>query len=246
MGEGVGGEGLFQDAVAGDVSPVLQPFFWIGGWIGGAAFVLDADGALFRLVEAPHGRSLERIAARVAAAAVVSGRLIYVEPASPDGPARIAAVAGGVGATGTAGTGVTTEVLLDGPGETAFFGYGGKLAHPEHGLVAVEHPGGEWEVLSARGRPFLLPFAGTQVVGAGRDAQRGDAGLLLLDEDRRTLVLAGLSWTRKLPPASAEIVHAAASPASPHVAYVTVSGEISVLSLDHDAPLVRLLPEGGP
>ncbi|MES1227700.1 MAG: hypothetical protein ABUL72_03460, partial [Armatimonadota bacterium] len=186
-----GGEERFQDAEAGDVSPALQPFFWIGG----AGFVLDADGALFRLVETPQGRSLERMAARVAAAAVVSGRLVFVAPTSAEGPARIA-VAGGMEHGPP-----TTEVLLDGPGETAFFGHGGKLAHPEHGLAAVEHPGGEWEVLSARGRPFLLPFAGTQVVGVGRDAQRGDAGLLLLDEDRRTLVLAGLSWTRKLPPA---------------------------------------------
>jgi hypothetical protein len=227
------GEGLFQDAEPGDVSPVLQPFFWSGG----AAFVLDAEGALFRLVEAPQGRSLERVAPRVAAAAVVSGQLVYVAPAAAEAPARIAAVTGGA---------VTTEVLLDGPGETAFFGYGGKLAHPAVGLAAVEQADGAWEVLSARGHPFLLPFAGTQVVGVGRDAQRGDAGLLLLDEDRRTLLLAGLSWTRKLPPAAAEIVHAAASPAYPYVAYVTVSGEITVLSLDHDAPLVRLLPEGGP
>jgi len=229
-------DGLFQDAEPGDVSPVLQPFFWMGG----TAFVLDADGALFRLVEAPQGRSLEPVAARVAAAAMVSGQLVFVAPASSEGPARIAAA-------GSAEHGPpVTGALLDGPGETAFFGYGGKLAHPEHGLAAVEHPGGAWEVLSARGRPFLLPFAGTQVVGVGRDAQRGDAGLLLLDEDRRTLILAGLSWTRKLPPASAEIVHAAASPAGPHVAYVTVAGELTVLSLDYDAPLVRLLPEGGP
>lgn len=230
-----GGEGRFQDAEPGDVSPALQPFFTVGG----AAFVLDADGALFRLVEPPHGRSLEPVAARVAAATIVSGQLVFVEPASADGPARMATVAG-VGHGGPA-----TAVLLDGPGEAAFFGYGGKLAHPEHGLAAVEHPGGEWEILSARGRPFLLPFAGTQVVGVARDAQRGDAGLLLLDEDRRTLVLTGLSWTRKLPPASSEIVHAAASPAGPHVAYVTVSGEITVLSLDHDAPLVRLIPQDG-
>lgn len=240
MGEGAGDEGLFQDAEPGDVSPVLQPFFWMGGWIGGAAFVLDADGALYRLTETAQGRSLERVTARVAAATVIAGRLVYVEPTSPDGPARIAAVSSGVE------TAPATEVLLDGPGETAFFGYGGKLAHPAYGLAAVEHPGGGWEVLSARGRSFLLPFAGTQVIGAGRDAQRGDAGLLLLEEDRRTLVLAGLSWTRRLPPAAAEIAHAAASPAAPHVAYVTVAGEITVLSLDHDAPLVRLLPEGGP
>jgi len=227
-----GGE-RFQGAEAGDVSPVLQPFFWVGG----AAFVLDADGALYRLAETPQGRSLEQVAARVAAAAVVAGQLAYVVPAAPDGPARIATVSASAGAT---------EVLLDGPGETAFFGYGGKLAHPAYGLAAVEHPDGAWEVLSAHGRSFLLPFAGTRMVGVGRDAQRGDAGLLLLEEDRRTLVLTGLSWMRKLPPAAAEIVHAAASPAGPHVAYVTVSGEITVLSLDHDAPLVRLLPEGGP
>jgi hypothetical protein len=76
-----------------------------------------------------------------------------------------------------------------------------------------------------------------------REARRGEPGLLLLDDDRRTLVLAGLSWTRKLAPAAAEIVYAAASPAGPHVAYVTAGGEIVVASLDHETPLVRLLPE---
>jgi hypothetical protein len=235
MGEGAGGEGLFRDAEPGDVSPPLQPLFTVGG----ASFVLDADGALFRLIEPPQGRCLERVAGRVAAAAVVSGQLAFVAPASADGPARIATISGG------AGNGPpVSAVLLDGPGETAFFGFGGKLAHPEHGLAAVEHPGGTWELLSARGRPFLTPFAGTQVMGAARDAQRGEPGLLLLDEDRRTLLLAGLSWTRKLPPATSEIVHAAASPAGPHVAYVTVSGEIVIASLDHDAPLFRMIPQG--
>ena len=94
-------------------------------------------------------------------------------------------------------------------------------------------------MLSSRGRPFLTPFTGTRVLGVARDAQRGEPGLLLLDEDRRTLLLAGLSWTRKLPPAAAEIAHAAASAAAPHVAYTTVTGEVVVYSLDHDAPLVR-------
>ena len=218
-GRGAGGE-------------VLHPFLTVGG----ASFVVDSSGALFRLLEAAEGRALERVAGRVAAVAAVSGQLAFVEPAGAHGPARIATVAGS--------SPPVTAVVLDGPGETAFFGFGGKVAHPEHGLVAVEHPDGAWEVVSARGRPFLTPFAGNEVIGVARDAQRGDACLLLLDEDRRTLVLAGLSWTRKLAPAGAEIVHAAASPAGPHVAYVTVSGEIVVTSLDHDAPLFRLLPEG--
>jgi hypothetical protein len=236
MGEGVGGEG-FRDAEPGDVSPPLQPLLTVGG----ASFVLDADGALFRLTEPPQGRVLERVAGRVAAAAIVSGQLAFVEPAAIAGPARIATISGGAGHGPP-----VTALFLDGPGETAFFGFGGKLAHPEHGLVAVEHPGGSWELLSARGRPFLTPFAGTEVMGAARDAQRGEPGLLLLDEDRRTLLLAGLSWTRKLPPATSEIVHAAASPAGPHVAYVTVSGEIVIASLDHDAPLFRMIPQGEP
>jgi len=227
----------FQDAEAGDVSPVLQPFLTVGG----TDFAVDAAGGLFRLVdaelEAPRSHSLERIAERITAVAAVAGQLVFVEPVGEHGPARIATVAGN-------GQPVTS-VELDSPAENAFFGFGGKLAHRDHGLAAVEHPGGSWEILSSRGRSVLIPFAGTQVKGIVRDAQRGEPGLLLLDEDRRTLVVAGLSWTRRLAPAAAEIVHAAASPAGPNVAYVTTSGEVVVLSLDHDAPLVRLIPEGG-
>ncbi len=97
----------------------------------------------------------------------------------------------------------------------AFFGFGGRFAHPEHGLVAVERRDGSWALLSQRGELFLTPFAGSRVVGVARDPERQEPGLLLLEGDRRTLLLAGLSWTRRLPPASAEILHAAASPSAP-------------------------------
>jgi hypothetical protein len=226
------GEARFQGAESSDVVPALQSFCSVGG----SAFVLDADGSLFRLVEPGH--SLELVAGRVAAAAAVSGQLVFVEPASVDSRAWIAMLS-----RSSADASPRIAVLLDGPGEAAFFGYGGRLAHPEHGLVAVEHTGGAWEVLSAVGRLLLTPLAGAQVVGVGRDAQRNEPGLLLLEEDRRNLLLAGLGWTRRLPPAAAEILHVAASPAAPHVAYVTVAGEITVGSLDHDAPLYRLIPE---
>ena len=227
----------FQDAEAGDVSPVLQPFLTVGG----TDFAIDAAGGLFRLLEeeleSPRSHSMERLAERLTAVAAVAGQLAYVEPIGEHGPARIATVS-------SHGQPVTA-VVLEGPAENAFFGFGGKLAHRDYGLAAVEHPDGSWEILSSRGRSVLIPFAGNQVKGIVRDAQRGEPGLLLLDEDRRTLVVAGLSWTRRLAPAAAEIVHAAASPAGPNVAYVTTSGEVVVLSLDHDAPLVRLIPEGG-
>jgi hypothetical protein len=187
--------------------------------------------------ESRDTHSLERLAERITAVAAVAGQLVFVEPAGEHGPARIATVAGN-------GRPVTS-VELDSPAENAFFGFGGKLAHRDHGLAAVEHLDGSWEILSARGRSFLTPFAGNQVKGIVRDTQRGEPGLLFVDEDRRTLVVAGLSWTRRLATAAAEIVHAAASASRPHVAYVTTSGEVVVLSLDHDAPLVRLIPEGG-
>jgi len=226
----------FQDAEAGDVSPRLQPFL-----NGADGFVVDAADGLFRLVdeeaEAPRSHSLERLAERITAVAAVAGQLAFVEPAGEHGSARMVTVAG-------YGRPVIA-VTLDGAADNAFFGFGGKLGHRDYGLAAVEHPGGSWEILSARGRSFLTPFAGTQVQGIVRDAQRGEPALLLLDEDRRTLLLAGLSWTRRLAPAAAEIVHAEASASRPHVAYVTTSGEVVVLSLDHDAPLVRLIPEGG-
>jgi len=212
----------------------LRPLFQVGSH----TFVVDAGGALFQLEDAATGREPVRIAERVAAAAMVARLVVFVEPAGPDRRARIATVTG----SGPA----ATAVELEGPGEAAFFGYGGRIAHPEIGLAAVEHEGGAWQVLSARGRPFLTPFAGTRVVGVGRDAQRGEPGLLLLEEDRRTLLLAGLNWTRKLPPASFEIAQVAASAASPLVAYSTVSGEVVVVSLDHEAPLLRLFPEDGP
>lgn len=232
-------DALFRDALPGDVQPILQPLLTVGGH----SFVLDAEGALYRMEEmsaAGAGRALVRLAERVTAVAVVAGQLAFVEPASAAGPARIATVAGSAPPA--------TAVTLEGVGESAvfgaFFGYGGRLAHPEHGLAAIEHSGGQWELLSSRGRPFLIPFAGTRVVGVARDAQRGEPGLLLLEEDRRTLLLAGLSWTRKLPPAAAEITHVTASSAAPHYACTTLSGEIVMSSFDHDAPLFRLIPEG--
>ncbi|HEX7181677.1 MAG TPA: hypothetical protein VF756_07530 [Thermoanaerobaculia bacterium] len=207
---------------------------------GGHEFLVDAAGGLFRLTEAGPHRGLQRVAARVSAVAAVSARLAFVEPAAAGSPARIAVVGGG---------GPAISVVLDGPGDRAFFGYGGKLAHPEHGLVAVEHPRRMWEILSnhrSQGSTFLTPFETTQVVGVAWEPQRHEAGLVLLEEDWRTLLIAGRNWTRKLLTAPAEIEHVAVSSALPRIAYSTVSGEIAVCSLDREAPLFRLLPEDGP
>jgi hypothetical protein len=84
------------------------------------------------------------------------------------------------------------------------------------------------------------------VVGEGLDPQQpGNPGLLLLDEDWRTLVLAGRNWSRKVATAASEIEHVTVHPTSPRFAYATAAGAITVGSFHHEGPLFRLLPEDG-
>ncbi len=201
-------------------------------------WVRDASGLLFQL----SGPSAQdpgtlRYAGTATAASVSAGVLTFVEPASGDSPARL------IRAVGDRLPEIVAEIR--GPGRRAFFGFGGPLSDTERGLVAVEHADeGTWQIFGRHGDWFLTPFAGTQVVGVGRDAEQpGGPGLLLLDEDGRTLVLAGRNWSRKVVTASSEIEHVTLHHASPRFAYTTASGEIAVGSLDHDGFLFRLVPE---
>lgn len=213
---------------AGGAGAPLRPLFQVGLH----TYLLDAEGTLFRVWDG----DLLRLASRVSAAAFVAGHLAFVEAATPGCPARLTSAIGG-------GAPRTIQVLDQAEeGAAAFFGFGGgRLAHPEHGLVAVAQRGGAWEIYG-RGRTWLTPFEGTRVVGVARDRERHEAGLLLLEEDGRTLHLAGLNWTRRIPTGSAEIRHAAACPGAPWIAWVTVHGELTVYSLDHDAVLLRRVP----
>lgn len=201
-------------------------------------WVRDASGLLFQL-ERANAAAPGRLQylTRATAASVSGGVLTLVEPATAESPARIACL------VGSRPPEVFAEIA--GPGRRALFGFGGYLSRTDLGLVAVEHENeGNWEIFGRNGTWFLTPFAGTQVVGIGRDPQaQTSPGLLLLEEDWRTLVLAGRDWTRKLVTAGSEIEHVAVHHGSPRFAYATASGEIAVGSFDHEAPLLRLFPE---
>lgn len=209
----------------------LQPLFSIGLH----TYVLDAKRTLFRI----SSGDVLRLASPVSAAAFTAGHLAFVEAGTAGCPARITSIREG-------GAPRTVRVLEEAEdGAPAFFGFAGQIGHPEHGLVAVAQKGGGWEIYG-RQRTFLTPFQGTRVVGAARDRARNEPGLLLLEEKGRTILFAGLHWTRRLPAATAEIRHVAVSPGAPWVAWVTVLGELTVYSLDHDTVLFRrapLLPE---
>jgi hypothetical protein len=213
---------------AGGAGAPLQPLFQVGVH----TYLLDAEGTLFRVWDG----DLLRLASRVSAAAYVAGHLAFVEAAASGSPARLTAAMAGSGAPRT------IRILEEADeGAPAFFGFGGHLGHPEHGLVAVAQQGGSWEIYG-RNRSWLVPFEGTRVVGVARNRERHEPGLLLLEGDGRALLLASRGGTRRLPAASAEIRHAAACPGAPWIAWVTVHGELTVYSLDHDAVLLRRVP----
>jgi len=212
----------------------LQPLLGTGQRL----WVRDASGLLFQLSGPyPQGMGTLRYVATATAASVSAGVLTFVEPASGDSPARL------IRAVGDQLPEIVAE--LRGPGRRAFFGFGGPASDAEGGLVAVENSDeGTWQIFGRLGDWYLTPFSGTQVVGVGRDTEQpGGPGLLLLDEDWRTLVLASRNWSRKVVTASSEIEHVTLHHASPRFAYATASGEIAVGSLDHEGFLFRLVPE---
>jgi hypothetical protein len=215
--------------------PPLQPILGTVSQL----YVRDASGRLFRLTTpSPQGIGRLELLARTTAASVSAGVLTLVEPAQGEAPARLVHLA----EDGE----VETLAAIEGTGRRAFFGYGGPLSDPAWGLAAVEDEGtGAWQIFGRHGTWPVTPFAGTQVVGVGRDPQQpgGGPGLLLLEDDWRSLVLAGRSGSRKVATATSEIEHVAVHHASPRFALATASGEVTVGSFEHEAPLFRLLPE---
>lgn len=212
-------------------------------WTGRLLWLRDASGQLFELIDPPalHAPGGLRLQGPATAAVVSAGALYAVEPATGRRPARIVRFVG---------SRRIPEVVaeLRGSGRRAFFGFAGSPSPSrDWGLVAVEHEDeGAWQILGPRGT-FLTPFSGTQVVGVARDPQQQGSppGLLLLDKDWRTLLLAGQGGSRKVATAAAEIEHVAVHHASPLFAYATAAGEVTVGSFRHEGPVFRLLPEDG-
>jgi hypothetical protein len=224
---------------AGRPSAPLLPLLFAGRRI----WLRDSGGTLFQLIHPPGGQALVAPRGTATAAVVAAGALCCVEPATPESPARLARFIGDRPAE--------TLLELPGPGRRAHFGFGGRIGDPQYGVLAVElEQEGTWEIFCKGGDGestwFLTPFAGTQVVGVGRDGQRSEPGLLLLQDDWRTLVLAGRKWSRKVATAASEIEHVVVQQNAPRFAWSTVSGELAIGSLDQGGTLFRLLPEEGP
>ncbi len=216
-----------------DAPGPLQPLLAAGT----SLWLRDGSGGLFQLGGAAHPGSL-RERGRATAITAAAGTLLAVAPAGAGDPARLLRFVGDR----------EPEILreLPGPGRRALFGFSGSQLPDDPGLLAVQlDEERSWQILHRAGSRQLTPFTGTQVVGVGRDPRQPagtDPGLLLLDDDWRTLVLAGRSWTRKVATAAAEIEHVAVDPFSSRFAFATAAGDLTIGSFGHEGPIYRLLP----
>jgi hypothetical protein len=170
------------------------------------------------------------------AAAQVDKRLIYL-PADGTENGIVA-----VSAAGEAGERVVHP--LPGIPLQAFQGYSSNGGHPVLGLWAVEIEEGRWQIVSQRGEETLIAPSRTTVIGViYLQARWPTPGLVVVEDDRRTISLIGRNWTHSLPTASGMIVHASVSPSAPSIAYSTADGEVSVYSLSHNAYFMRFQTE---
>lgn len=210
------------------------------------AIALDARGSLFRLEgNSPvfaSGRSVVGTAylwatSVIAITPLLNDRIVYVGMEYPARSWRIVSL----------GTDVEKrDIPFDGVPTKAFFAHGGSLATSKFGLLALEKDFSEWTVISSRGDLSLSPPRGANVVGLARHIRKNEPGLLVLEDDRRSLTLYGKAWQQEILTAPAPISHVTVSHAAPNIAYSTIEGEVIVYSLAYETALCRFLPRGKP
>jgi hypothetical protein len=199
-------------------------------------FTLDAAGSLFRL-SGPRPYRTWLLQERVLAARQ-SGEDILVAALDSQGVLFFARIP-------MTGTGVRRLPLIAHLQPTeAFFGFGNVQGDrtDSPGLVAVRN-GNEWVIFHGP-RTHLRIFSGTRAAGVVRETGQGNAVLLLIDEDGRSLSLVGKNFSKRLLTASAAIDQVAVSSEAPVFAYTTVNGEVTVASASHGTVFARWHLEG--
>jgi hypothetical protein len=127
---------------------------------------------------------------------------------------------------------------------SVFLGFGGGAAHPELGLMAVSREPGVFQVWHAKGTSRIALPEGARAVGVSVNLRRGEAGMIALEGDGRTLLQVGQAWTRRLQRAAAPVDHVAVSPAASSLAYSTTAGELVIFALERDSVLYQASPTG--
>jgi hypothetical protein len=105
------------------------------------------------------------------------------------------------------------------------------------------HPYSEdWATKDGWSMVDLYPGSNARVLGL--TAGFAETALVLLDQDRRLISIAGRRTSRVVTRSTAEIMHAYVSSYGPEIAYVTVDGELVVSSIRTGETLLRFFPDG--
>lgn len=202
------------------------------------------DESLFLVEEEPRTRRVlvSRAVTGVTAAAEVDRQVVFVTRSRPQ--------ESGVPSTGAwlglVGQDSLRHLPLDVVGDQAFFGYGPVRGYAQAGLLAARDRPGQWSLFSqTESTSVTLPEA-LRVVGAGtcREAP-GEAGLLALDEDRRTLWLFSPQGRYKVMVAWEDVVYAEASHAVPVLGWLLKGGGLVLSDLREGGILYHALPGAG-
>jgi hypothetical protein len=209
--------------------------------------VVDGRGSLFQFRQSKDSDKLEPgvvgsvwlVASEVLAITPVYSRIVYVGCDNSKIRWRVVSMQ-------------NDTLYLDLPFEEsptkAFFGYGALLTHQTFGFLAIEKNEYTWVIISAEGESSHPRPEGTKVVGVSfitpqNNRRKIEPALILLEDDKRTLSLRGITQSERFHTASAPIEHITTSTTAPYVAYSTVDGEVVVYSLLSKAKLCNFVPE---
>jgi hypothetical protein len=226
-----------------DVSGSLQPCFrlLLEPYAKSEVLAVDAHGLLFQLRQSKPSDKLEPgvigsawlVASEVLAIAPVYSRIVYVGCDNSKSKWRIVSMSNDV---------FQIDLPFEEIPTKAFFGYGGALTHQTFGFLALEKNEWTWVIISAGGETYHPRPEGTRVVGVTYikpqdNTQRNEPALLLLEADKRTLTLRGITRSLRVHTAPAPIEHLTTSTNAPYVAYSTIEGEVVVYSLHYENKL---------
>lgn len=124
-------------------------------------------------------------------------------------------------------------------GSTAAFA--GFLRGAHYGLVVAGGASGDWVAHHNHTEDRIPVSRGTTVYGCmGIGKHNRKPALLVCSADGLTLALSRQDMLLALPTESARVVYAAASPCTPHVAWMTESGSVHIWDVAQDAAVTTL------
>lgn len=239
---------------------------------GESVLLLTRTGELFLvyLVKAEHKVELMALDNSVTAMARIHGKLVYVRsgpsvpvgtglrglyPVSPNPPnvCKPVYIAPSEGPPSPArttlhvvGPDASTSTVLEARGGEAFFGHAVGVKVPgDSGLLAMSHGPRVWRLFLEGSVQDIMVPPGFFVVGVGCwHGAPGQAGLVVLGPDERTLSWFGAKEHHVLTRASAPVVHAETSHATSLLGLLTQTGEMVLLDLRDGQVRYRATAEG--